>query len=279
MHKTESFSSIGSFGKCKRQYYYRYVEKPEVTEIIECLEHGTRVHADVSILGEGLKVKSKKGKNIKENDERARKEVNFALKKLGKRRRTKYKVSDYQRSILGHGQTACIEFFEQRYALTPEWKLTPFFDDSALFRGILDYVRVDIDKERLIESLKEGKDLLLDDFIGKVKIIDWKTGKYRNERKQLNYYSLFVFTQFENLEEINCQNVFLTEEKEGPEWIVKRESMKKFQDEIVESIEKIRGEKNFEPSPSPLCKYCQFKETCIAEFDWEMQTAASLLDM
>lgn len=257
--RTESYSSMNTFQQCARKYHYRYREGLQ-DEPGPQLVYGKRVH-----------------KNI-EKRLPAGKEEKFAFEVMGRKVPTRYQLVAPPRLIVVHGQTAFIELQEHKFALSPAWLPIDFNDPEAFFRGVMDYVKIEINRERLRQSLISGGDLLLEDLISKVSIVDWKTRKSKSDRRQLSWYSLYWLSLYENLPEVSCQVVYLSEEKKSPEWIVKRGKILKIQGEIETVLERIRSEQLWRPRPSPLCNWCSFKKTCLQETSWENGTLNELVE-
>ena len=258
--KTESFSSISTFRQCPRKYYYRYLQKAEEVPV-EALERGKRVHEAIQ------KRDCKKGGE----------EVKFALATMGRSARTPYKLADVQNLVHVQDKEPVVELVEERFALSATWEPTHWEDDTAIFRGVVDYARVRIDRAGLAERLRAGGGLLLEDLISGVDLVDWKTGKARSERKQLTWYSLFFFAEYPSLLETTCQNVYVTEAKKSPVWRVTRDRAPEIQAEIEGALEQIRREDTWRERPTPLCNYCPHKATCLEETGWGNSPQKELL--
>ena len=133
---------------------------------------------------------------------------------------------------------------ECKWAITRDFKPTPWFSNKVWLRSIADAVK-------------------LDDNVALV--VDWKTGKSRNsDEVQLILTSLMMFIQFPKLLRVRSDFVWLQEDSQTTQVIDRHEAADRWA-EIMPRVERLRqatDDENFPPMPNPFCrKYCAVK-TC-----------------
>lgn len=104
----------------------------------------------------------------------------------------------------------------------------------------------------------------IDKVDGKLKIIDYKTGKPKEkltfeEKEQLLIYQLAAAELFRD--EVGSLAYYYLDNNSEVEFLGTPAELEKLEDKIVTTITDIKkGE--FPPKPSPLCKYCDFFDIC-----------------
>jgi CRISPR-associated protein Cas4 len=99
---------------------------------------------------------------------------------------------------------------------------------------------------------------------GKIKIIDYKTGRPKEklsfeDKEQLLLYQLAARELFSR--EVAAVAFYYLENNTEVEFLGTVEELKKMEEKIVNTIRGIqKGE--FPPKPGPLCKYCDFAAIC-----------------
>lgn len=103
-----------------------------------------------------------------------------------------------------------------------------------------------------------------------IEIIDFKTGKYKDEKyqdySQLIFYALYIFKKY-NVETIKIRFVYVEHLKENT-MILTREIVENYTNLIKENIKKIENtikENNFTKNETKLCDWCDYKEICKKE--------------
>ncbi len=132
---------------------------------------------------------------------------------------------------------------EQKFALTNEFSPTEWFSPAAWYRGIGDVVRID----------KTVAD-----------IVDWKTGKIKEDRTQLMLMAQCVFAFFPSVLRCRAQFIWLQEDALTEERYNRRDMATNWMGLLdrVHTYEHAVTTKNFLAKPSFLCfKYCPVK-TC-----------------
>lgn len=99
---------------------------------------------------------------------------------------------------------------------------------------------------------------------GKVKIVDYKTGKPKEkltfeEKEQLLIYQIAIEDLFR--EEVGSLSFYYLDNNSEAEFVGSREDIAKVKEKIIGTIEDIK-KGVFQPKPSQLCKFCDFFEIC-----------------
>jgi len=138
------------------------------------------------------------------------------------------------------------EYAEHKWGLTEDFKTTGFSDNDCLLRGVIDFLRVG-----------DGKAL----------IVDWKTGKKKDNTDQMDIFALAAFHTFPEVKKIRGIYVWL---KEGESPTMKdylRSDLDRLKEEVLEKLEPIQMAAETGEYPmkmSGLCRgWCPVK-TCPA---------------
>lgn len=133
---------------------------------------------------------------------------------------------------------------EFKFSLDNKLEFRSFNDKNSMFRGAIDHITI-IDN--------------------KLHIIDWKTGKYREQQyqdyTQLIYYAVILFIKYQNVDEITISFVYVEHLLEN-KLVIKREYFHNHLRELVTSIHNIETDQTFEKKPSRLCDWCEFQVHC-----------------
>ena len=258
--KIYSFSKLNLFETCRQQYYFNYLD-PEVAPIKkEFLKpkdfntKGSAVH-DAITLFYYLPKKERNFKGLKE-----------CLKKAW------YSEKDvYKKPPLGE-----LGGFKD---LAHERKT--YLDSLKL---LLNYLNLDKKEPNLffipIETIKDsfedyqkmikpmGKSTMISgkfDRIdkldnGKLRVVDFKTGKTSNNFFQLEFYKLLAEMNF-NIQ-VDQVSFYCLADSKIKDYDVSKVKSEDIKSKILEKINKIEETDKFPPNPTRLCNYCDFKEIC-----------------
>lgn len=95
-------------------------------------------------------------------------------------------------------------------------------------------------------------------------LVDYKTGNYKDAKYQDFYqlmsYSLFFFNH-QNINKIKLRYCYIEHNLEN-NLIISKQSTNSTKEWIVNTVNNIEHDKNFECKYSVLCNYCQFKNFC-----------------
>ena len=148
------------------------------------------------------------------------------------------------------------EFFELRdkggvtaeadYTYTEDWKRTKWNDwDNA-------WVRMKVDVEDTAPTLQEHGDLL---------IIDHKTGRKRNYKKQSEVYAIGAFLAHPKVEKVAIEFWYLDiagDNIELEQYV--RDELKDLQLKWEGLVRPMMEDETFEPRPGGQCRYCTFSQ-------------------
>jgi CRISPR/Cas system-associated exonuclease Cas4 (RecB family) len=132
-------------------------------------------------------------------------------------------------------------------------------------------VVLDVEREF---SLSLRDDLLLNGFIdvvqkdpdGMLHVADYKTSKSKSYLKkdllQLKTYAYVVMCDDSSIDRIRCSYVMLKHNFDKIEKEFDRDEIMQIKEEFIDYADKIRSEKLYRPSPTPLCKTCDYLGIC-----------------
>lgn len=233
-----SASSIGTFEKCPKKYYYQYIEKPDVQrpEWIH-LEFGSCAHRALELFHLDLL------NNVRE-------------------------PSEYSKVMRRAFKTALSEFNVE--LLRPELpylrEIIQDYLDSIRENGLPPAVDVEMGFEFSIESFKvRGYIDRLDKLgPGEYEVVDYKTTKspkYLTDF-QLRLYALAVKEHYPDAEVIHGSYVLLKHKSTAKRWTFSDKDLQDTVDKVIRAGTDIDTEETWEKRPSMLCNWCDFKSIC-----------------
>lgn len=117
-------------------------------------------------------------------------------------------------------------------------------DKDALFRGSVDRIVVDSDMFWLI---------------------DWKTGKLREQRyqsyDQLMFYAIWVFIKYPQINKVKI-SYYYVEHLESNDLILERQYFENYKKNLLNNITDIEKDNEFNKNITKLCDYCDYQEHC-----------------
>lgn len=139
---------------------------------------------------------------------------------------------------------------EDNWSFTKAWEQTRW-DDWANC-----WVRIKLD---CAELQCEGKEL---------RIMDWKTGKYREDKneeyiEQLELYALAALLIFEEVNLVRPVLVYLDEGKEYPteeDLFFTRKDVNQLKEKWERRVEPMLNDTIFAPRPNNFCRFCHFRK-------------------
>lgn len=236
--RAESFSSMSTFFQCPLKYRYRYVDKIQGLTETEALKKGRKVH---ELIASRKKTKNKEADyalSLIDAETRGRKRE--FLKSL-KTPRLRYRD---EKTKINY-----IESFEEKFGLTRGLKSVLFDDPRAIYRGVIDYYKISFILDRFERPVSV-----------EIEITDWKTGKPKFLKKQINSYALMLLPMFSQ-PKIYGRIVNVTEQKEK-KWEITEEILKKTRETLFRELDIIHFAKKFKGKPSRLCFWCEYKDIC-----------------
>jgi hypothetical protein len=129
--------------------------------------------------------------------------------------------------------------FEEKVAVDRSWKSTGFFSDIAWGRGVLDLAMV-------------GNRAAV--------LLDWKTGKPKDDPLQLDIFAAFALARWPHLEEITAAFVWLQQDAPGKAVRYTRASIETTTipevTKLVDKMEQAEMTDHWPARRSPLCGWC-----------------------
>lgn len=247
-----SHSSLSTFEKCPKQYHFRYVARiPVETESIEAFV-GKRVHEILERLylfvGEGRvpsleRVLWRYHRNWEERFEPAR--IRIVRSELG--------PEDYRAT-----GARCVEnYYRRNY---------PFDGDETL--GLERPIRFELDASGsytvrgIIDRVVRARD-------GALEIHDFKTGRRipaqqeLDRDRQLALYELGLRTELAEEGSVRLVWHYVLQSQVRTSTRT-RDQLEALRRETAALIDRIRDERAWEPRPSPLCGWCEYRHLCPA---------------
>lgn len=120
-------------------------------------------------------------------------------------------------------------------------------DEHAIFRGSVDYI--------FIEN-------------GVLYLVDWKTGKYKEQRwqtyDQLMFYGLYFFIRYPNVNKIHISYVYIEHENLHNDLTLERKWLDDYKEKLLNAINEIETEEVFPKTVKnqKLCDWCEFQLHC-----------------
>ena len=250
--KTYSHSKIETFEKCRLKFKYRYIDRiiPEIAKSIEA-HLGDTVHKSL----EWLYLQVLRGIIPGINDI-----ISFYSEKWNENYRKNMLIVNKETKVEDYFNRG-VEFLVNYYI-----KHQPFKDNTIATEK---RIQIDSDKinnirligfiDRLVHNLENDE----------IEIHDYKTGntmlskeKIENSR-QLALYSLAVKEMFGQNKKVCliwhflAQDIMICSRKTN-------EELENFRKEVIELIKEIEATKEFQPTISRLCDWCEYKNICSA---------------
>lgn len=154
-------------------------------------------------------------------------------------------VDNFIKSDLGKKYFSRSSTREHKFALNNKLEECSYYDkENILVRGSIDYM------------------CLID---GVLNLIDWKTGKYRDEKyqdyDQLILYSIFIFLKYPHINKIIISYVYVEHDLENRVELV-RENLNNYVQELISKIKTIENDYEFKKNPTHLCNWCDYQLHC-----------------
>lgn len=148
--------------------------------------------------------------------------------------------SDFGKAVLNKPSTREYKFGLDRY-LNP----CDFWDKAVFIRGLIDHISVCEDT---------------------VHLIDYKTGKYKDEKyqsfDQLLVYAIYFFNKYKKIDKIKISYVYVEHNLENS-MLLERQFLDNYTNQLQGLISPLENDQSFNKNVSKLCGYCQFRDICI----------------
>lgn len=250
-----STSSIKTYEKCPRNYYYRYILKPKIEQVEwDHLALGNFVHDVLEFFHNVLK---------KFPDKNRSQLMGFCCKQKEKEKdksgELKFKMSDDVRKEAKKILKDYLGLLKKTglpNVQANEKKFNVYLENDLMIRGLID--REDLGMAALGPDTDPNR----------VHIIDYKSGKSKYlDDFQLLVYGIPVMESNPDLQEYDASYLVLKEDMKWITYSFSRQDVEKVKQKIKSVARSIREDTTWEPRPQFLCKYCDYNGICDAAPD------------
>jgi len=134
------------------------------------------------------------------------------------------------------------------FGLSKELTPTEYRDKEALFRGSVDFI------------------CTIEDTLH---LIDWKTGKYREQKwqeyDQLMFYGIYFFQRYPSINTIKISYVYIEHPETENDLMLERKYLDTYISELRDLINNAEKDEDFVKNPSPLCQWCEYRVHCESD--------------
>jgi CRISPR/Cas system-associated exonuclease Cas4 (RecB family) len=247
-----STSSIKTYEKCPRNYYYRYILKPKIEQVEwDHLALGNFVHDVLEFFHNVLQKSPDKnfaqlmGLCCKTKEVEKDRKGELKFKMSGEIRKEAKKILKNYLGLLKKTGLPNVQANEKKFNV--------YLEDDLVIRGL-------VDREDLgLAALGPDKDP------DRVHIIDYKSGKSKYlDDFQLLVYGIPVMEAHPELEGYEASYLVLKENMKFITYQFSRQDVEKVKQKIRNAARSIREDQTWEARPQFLCKYCDYVNICDA---------------
>ncbi len=258
--KIYSYSKLNLFDKCKKQYYFNYLDpiiasiKKQFIKPRDYKIKGQAVHGAITLFYH-RSLEERTFENLKKCLQEAWfSEIDVSKKPpLGKM--GGFKDLIHERRVYLDSLRLLKNFFE-----IEKTNPSPFYVPTRNIRDSFE------DYEKMIKPLNEetsisGKFDRIDKLANNnLKVIDFKTSKENQNYFQLEFYKLLAELNFNvNVEYVSF---YYLGRKRVENFNVSKVKTERIKNQVLEKIKVIKNTRDFLPKPTRLCNHCDFKEIC-----------------
>jgi DNA helicase-2/ATP-dependent DNA helicase PcrA len=251
-----SFSQLAAFATCPLQYKFAFILKIPASIDKASLIFGRALH---NTLYNFLLPSLSESKRFQESLFPDEKKVKKALEAITEKRLLElykefwqmdgYKNKQERDAYQQKGLEALKKFFVNYQAAPPKEIL--FLEKKFSFRIGGDIIKGAIDR---VDRLDDGS----------LEVVDYKTGKSKDklefkDKRQLILYQIFL-EEFLN-EKVSKLSYYYLETGEKLSFKATTKEIEKLKFGVMEEIAAIKN-RNFTPTPSPMCTFCDFNTIC-----------------
>ena len=241
-----SASSMGTYDKCPKQYYYRYINKPDI-EMPEWkhLEFGIVAHRVLELFHEYLL----------ENHvppEKWNKLMSSAFKKAAKESKERGKFDNIKDSI------------------DDIRKVVQTYLDKVSAEGLPPVIHNELEfnfkiEDFIVRGFMDRIDKISD---GYYHIVDYKTNNNPNylNNFQLALYALAVKEKYNDVEKLKGSYVLLKHDSKLLSFDLDEKVLEQARNKVLKIGRNINTEEEWVKKPTKLCNWCDYKSIC--QNDW-----------
>lgn len=258
--KIYSYSKLDLFDKCKKYYYFNYLDPviaPIKKQFIKPRDYKTKgqaVHGAITLFYH-LPLAERTFENLKKCLYRAWFSEIDTLKKPPLGKTGGFKNLEHEREVYRDslGQLKNFLALEKPapslFFLPTENIKDSFSDYEKLIKPVSNELSISGKFDR-IDKLENGN----------LKIIDFKTGQENQNYFQLTFYKLLAELNFDT--KIEQVSFYYLIKKKIKTFNVSKVDTNKIKEKVLAKINLIQNTQEFSPKPSKLCSHCDFKEIC-----------------
>lgn len=159
-HAPWSISKAGVIEKCSMQFDYKYGQKIKELKVYQPATVGVAVHKALELALDNTSVKLAFRHAIDQGELTAN-ETDEVMTFFDQVERFVKKMQAFQEK---HGVLPQNKYIEKRWALTPDFTATEFFDKKGFFRGVVDFAMLTASNDLIIIDHKSGNEKPLSEY-------------------------------------------------------------------------------------------------------------------
>jgi len=157
-------------------------------------------------------------------------------------------ADEFIKTKLGEKYLSQDSIREFNFGITPDLKPCKYNDKGAMLRGSVDFIC----------TLKNI-----------LHLIDWKTGKLKDEKwqdyNQLMFYAIYFFQTYPKIDTIQISYVYIEHKDCENSLTLERKYLENYTNELLTSINNTETDEEFKKNVCGLCNYCEFKLHCDSD--------------
>lgn len=258
--KIYSFSKLDLFDKCKKHYYFYYLDPeiaPRKKEFIKPRDYKTKgqaVHGAITLFYH-LPTEERTFENLRKCLLKAWFSEDDLSKEPPLGETGGFKSLGHERKVYQDSLILLKNFFELNDT-NPSLFLLPMKNIKYSFDDYMDMIQP-INNEFSVSGKFDRIDELKNNNL---RIIDFKTGKNKRGNSQLKFYKLLAELNFDT--KVDTVSFYYLKDKTIKNFDMSGVDKDEIKNQILEKINVIENTKEFPPEPNILCGHCDFKEIC-----------------
>lgn len=240
-----SASSMGTYEKCPRKYYYQYIDKPDIERPDwPHFEFGTTAHRVLELFHEYLM------KNV-----------------LPPEKWPELMKACFKKSLEESEERGKLNMLTDDPALLPQLrKVIQDYLDVMKAEGLPPVIHNELEFTMMIEGYKVRGFMDRIDCHGNgvYEVVDYKTNKNPNYLTdfQLSLYALALHEVYDDIKEISGSYVLLKHGSKKKSWDITPKVLEDTRNKVIQAGNDINTEKLWVKKPTFLCNWCDFQQIC-----------------